>query len=165
MGTPYLQIPLVYQYNISTLLVPNPGPQAPLLSSWLSLEFVSKLNVHTQLGEGKETWAASPSGWQQQHWLWWYHNLAQGGNAGPLTHLTHTSPPSSWFSEHTYYSYPIVWRQRETLHSLQYCLQARGAYTPVLTLVANTRFHTHIQFSPVAGIDIWLESEITQNNS
>lgn len=55
MGTPYLQIPLVYQYNISTLLVPNPGPQAPLLSSWLSLEFVSKLNVHTQLGEGKET--------------------------------------------------------------------------------------------------------------
>lgn len=55
MGTPYLQIPLVYQYNPSTLLLANPGPQAPLLPSWLSLKFTKELNVHTQLGEGKET--------------------------------------------------------------------------------------------------------------
>lgn len=63
----------MYQHKLSTHLIPQLGPQAPLPYSWSSLKFASELHVHTptrtQSGEGEEPWALFSRGWQQADYL------------------------------------------------------------------------------------------------
>lgn len=94
--------PWTYQHGPPTCLLPQPGPEAPLLTGWSSFTFAGeRIRVHhTHQGWGRQRCSTPPSSRHQAHRLLILVPLQPLALSPSLTSLTPVSP-SSWFWEHT----------------------------------------------------------------